>query len=156
MTKELILTMLKQGVKNIDGTFAAVPDDKLNWKPLDNGRTALDLYGEAAQTCGMVERFAVTSGAELPSRELFQQFRLEREPWTRADAQSFMATKSAALFAAVENLSEEQLAVPIHSVMGGGMTLPMGGWIMMAYRTCLSRFAQINYIQTLYGDFDSH
>ena len=36
------------------------------------------------------------------------------------------------------------------------LTLPIAGWAMMANRSYVSRFAQINYIQTLYGDMDGH
>jgi hypothetical protein len=57
---------------------------------------------------------------------------------------------------AVNSLSVEELDAPVTMPFGGGMTLPLAGWIMMAYRTYMSRFAQINYIQTLYGDFEPH
>jgi hypothetical protein len=56
----------------------------------------------------------------------------------------------------VQKLSDEKLDEPLTLPMGGGMTLPVGAWLMMAYRSFISRTAQINYIQTLYGDFDRH
>jgi hypothetical protein len=40
--------------------------------------------------------------------------------------------------------------------MHGEVAMPLSAWIMLAYRTFVSRFAQINYIQTLYGDFGFH
>jgi hypothetical protein len=156
MNKDLIRTLLQQGHDGLLKTFNAVPDDKLTWKPLDNGRHALDLFGEAAQTCAMVAEVARSRGETKPSYETFKRMAGERVDWDKATALSQLETNSTALFAAVEELSEEELAAPVTMPIGGGMTQPLGNWVMMAYRTLVSRFAQINYIQTLYGDFDMH
>lgn len=152
----MILGLITNGKDGLVSTFNAVPDDKLNWKPLDQGRTALDLFSEAAQTTKMIAEMAQSRGETKPSRELFGQMKTEREGWTKQNALDAMQTNFAALEAAIQSLSDEELAQPITLAMGGGMTLPLAGWILMAYRTYISRFAQINYIQTLYGDFDSH
>jgi hypothetical protein len=58
--------------------------------------------------------------------------------------------------AAWEGISEEDLKTPITMPFGPGMTAPLGVWAMIPHRACVSRFAQINYIQTLYGDFAGH
>ena len=156
MTKELILSLTQQAKNSLQNTFNATPDDKINWKPLDNGRCALDLFGEVAQTCGMVARLVASKGEEKPTRELLGQMKAERADWTRADASSALETHFAALLEAIGGLSDEDLAQNVTLQMGGGMTATLGAWAMMAYRSMLSRFAQINYIQTLYGDFDGH
>jgi hypothetical protein len=156
MTKDLILTFLHQGHNGLLKTFNAVPDDKLTWKPLDNGRTALDLFSEAAQTCAMVAEVARSRGETKPSYETFKQMAGERADWDKATALSRFEANFAALIAAVEELTQEELAAPVTMPIGGGMMQPLAGWIMMAYRTLISRFAQINYIQTLYGDFEMH
>ena len=156
MTKDLILNLLQNGEQGLTRTFNAVPDDKLNWAPLDQGRTALDAFGDAAQTCKLAAQIAQSKGNFKPSREMFTQLAAERANWNKADALDAMNAASTALHAALENLSEEELAVPVPMPIGGGMTMPLGAWIMMAYRSFLSRFAQINYIQTLYGDHESH
>lgn len=156
MTKEMIISLLQTGEQGLTRTFDAVPDDKLNWAPLDKGRTALDAYGEAAQTCNMAAQIAQTKGHYKPSRETFMQLAGERAAWSKTDAMAAMKANSAALHAALENLSDEDLSQPVTMPIGGGMTLPLGGWVMMAYRSFISRFAQINYIQTLYGDNESH
>ncbi len=156
MTKDLILNLLQTGEQSLIRTFNAVPDDKLNWTPMDKGRTALDAFGEAAQTCAMVSELVRTRGEMKPSPQMFAQMKAERAAWTKDDAIAAMNTNSAALFTALGTLSEEDLNMPVTMPMGGGMTMPLGAWIMMAYRTFISRFAQINYIQTLYGDTESH
>lgn len=157
MTKQLILSLTQQGIRILTNTFTHVPDDKLQWKPLDNGRTALDLYSEAAQACGMIARFVTSDLEEKPSREVFKRHREERAGWMRETALATMEANGAALVAAIESLSEEQLAAPVTLEFGSTATTnPLGEWIMIAYRACLARFAQINYIQTLYGDFEAH
>lgn len=155
MSKELIISLIESGRDQLLRTAAAVPDDKLNWKPLDNGRTVLDLLGDAAQTPQMMTRMLTEPGF-APSRELFGQMAQERASWTRDESVEHLKANTDAAIAAIGNLSEEELAKPLTLQMGGGMTMPIGGWIMMIYRTFVSRMAQINYIQTLYGDFESH
>ena len=156
MTKDLILNLLQTGEQSLIRTFNAVPDDKLNWKPLDQGRTALDAFSEAAQTCSMMTQLVESKGETKPSREMFAKMSAERASWTKDDALAAMNTGAAALYTAIGVLSEDELAMPITMPMGGGMTMPMSAWIMMAYRGFISRMAQINYIQTLYGDMESH
>lgn len=155
MSKELIIGSIESGREQVLRTAQAVPDDKLNWKPLDNGRTVLDLLGDAAQTPQIVTRMLTEPGF-TPSREVFGQMAQERANWTRDEAVEHLKSNTDQAIAAIRSLSEEKLAEPLHLPMGGGLTLPLGGWIMMIYRTFVSRMAQINYIQTLYGDFESH
>ncbi|HEX8834629.1 MAG TPA: DinB family protein [Abditibacteriaceae bacterium] len=156
MTQDLIIALLESGRDGLTRTAQAVPEDKLTWKPLDNGRTVLDVLGEAAQTSKMVTQMVLSNGEEMPSREAFQQMRAERADWDREKCLQELQTNSNALIEAIGTKTEEQLAKPIYSPMGGGMTQPLAFWSMMAYRTFMSRTAQINYIQTLYGDFESH
>ena len=156
MTQDLILSLMQSGQQSLIRTFNAVPDDKLNWSPLDQGRTALDAFGDAAQTCQMITQLIESKGEMKPSPRMFAQMRAERADWTKDDALAAMNTNSAALYTAIGTLSEDDLAQPVTMPMGGGMTMPLGAWVMMAYRSFVSRMAQINYIQTLYGDTESH
>ena len=156
MSKELIIALIHQGHDGLVRTFNAVPDDKLNWKPLDNGRTALDLFGETAQICQMVTSVIRDEDHSHISYEMFAKFSQERAGWSKEEALAHLETKSAALYAALETLTEEQLAAPVTLALRGGTTLPLANWIMMSYRTFISRFAQINYIQRLYGDHEMH
>ena len=156
MTKELISMLCQQGKDGLERTFAAVPDDKVSWKPAEGANSALDLFSEAAQTFAMVAGLVESKGEAKPNREMFAQFRAERANWTRQDALTHIETNYSRFKAALEPLTDEQLATPITMPMGGGITAPMALWIMMAYRSSISRFAQINYIQTLYGDLESH
>lgn len=156
MSKQLLLTLVGQSKHELVNTFRAVPDDKLNWKPFDSGRAALDLFCEAANTFKLAGDFVASKGEEKPLVEKFKQLRAESANWTKQKALDAMEANYAAFKAAFEALDAELLETPVTMPFGGGMTLPFGVWAMIPHRTCTSRFAQINYIQTLYGDMESH
>jgi hypothetical protein len=136
----------------------AVPDDKVTWQPAEGAKSALDAFGDAAQTFAVTAKLLESKGTEIPpmNREFFMQLKAERSGWTRTEALTHFEMGWSHFKGALESLSEEQLAKPVTLPIRGGMTAPLAVWSIQAYRTCISRFAQINYIQTLYGDTDSH
>ena len=155
MSKQLIITLIENGLQDLERTTQAVPEDKWNWKPLDNGRSVLDLLGEAAQTPLLVVRLLEAPETFNPY-EIFPQLMQERQGWTREETLERLRINTQVALDAIRALPEAALEKPLHLPMGGGTTLPLGAWVLMAYRTFVSRFAQINYIQTLYGDFEFH
>ena len=156
MNSQFLIATIRNAHDGLVRTVQAVPDDKMNWKPLDNGRPVLDLLGDVAQVTGMIAELARTRGEVKPSYEKFAALITERADWTREVAMTALEENAQKLYAAIGELSEAELAQDVTMEIGGGMTMPLAAWIMMANRTFISRFAQINYIQTLYGDFDSH
>jgi hypothetical protein len=81
----------------------------------------------------------------------------ERAGWTREQCMDKLRDNTAAAIEAIQAVPDAQLEEPVAVPMGDGeMSLLLGAWVLMVYRTFISRFAQINYIQTLYGDFDFH
>lgn len=159
MSKELIAVMCQMGKDGLERTFAAVPDDKLTWKPSPESRHALDLFGEVAQLIGFVAELLEARGQTTLqfSPALFPQWREERAQWTRAEAQTRFETNYSRFKGALELMSEEQLLVHPPMAMRNGQKAPLSVWVMMlVYRASVARFAQINYIQTQYGDTDVH
>lgn len=156
MNKKTLTLLLQSGHDELAKTARAVPDDKLNWRPLDKGRAALDLLGEVAQTTTFAAEVARSRGESQMTRELFAAWRAERADWTREQALEKLEAGTRELLAAIEELSEDELDQDVTMTMHGSITKPLAAWIMQAYRTFISRFAQINYIQTLYGDSDFH
>lgn len=156
MSKELIITMIQGAMMQLQSTALAVPEDKLNWKPLDNGRTVLDLLGDAAQTPIMVVEL-LKSPDNFNPYELFPKLTAEREGWTREQCLEKLQSNTAAAIEAIRATPDADLEKSITLPFGTrSVTLPLGAWMMIANRTFVSRFAQINYIQTLYGDFEGH
>lgn len=87
---------------------------------------------------------------------MFGSMRQQRADWNKADALDWMQTNHDALIKQIEGLTEEQLNQPVTLTLRGETTRTLASWAMIIYRAYVSRFAQINYIQTLYGDFDIH
>ena len=156
MSKQLIITLIEAGLDDLERTARAVPDDKLNWKPLDNGRSIFDLLREAAQM-PVLSLHLLQSPDNFNPFEMFPQLMQDAQSWTRDEC---LAKLRANTYAAIEAIRttpddklEEMLTLPM---MGSDQPLSLGAWVMLLYRTFVSRFAQINYIQTLYGDFEFH
>ena len=156
MNKKTLTILLQSGSNELAKTALAVPEDKLRWKPLDNGRDILDLLSEGAQTATFAADFTRSLGEMKMTPELFQNWKPERAGWTREIALEKLQSATRDLLASVEELSEEDLAKDITMTMHEAITMPLAAWTMLAYRTFVSRMAQINYIQTLYGDFAFH
>jgi hypothetical protein len=154
VSKDVIITITEMGRMELERAAKAVPEDRLNWKPLDNGRTVLDALGDAAQSPAMCTAILHDSLPYGP--ELFQRLAQERAAWTREDALQHLESNTQQLLEEIKQLPAQKLDEPLTLPMGGGMTLPVGAWLLIAYRSFMARAAQINYIQTLYGDFDRH
>ncbi len=90
------------------------------------------------------------------TREIFGLWKEERADWTREIALGKIDEATNELLAEIGKLTEDELAQDVTMTMHSEVTMPLAAWIMLAYRTFVSRFAQINYIQTLYGDFGFH
>lgn len=156
MNKQTMTILLRDAQQELARTAAAVPDDKLQWQPLDKGRVVLDLLGETAQTAAYAAKLARSRGEEKMTREIFGRWKEERADWTREIAMEKLQSATDELLSEIENLSEDELAQDVTMTMHSQVTMPLAAWLMLAYRTFVSRFAQINYIQTLYGDFGFH
>jgi hypothetical protein len=154
MSKSIIIPFLESGRAELERAALAVPEDKLAWKPLGNGRTVLDLLGAAAQNPTMAT--GLLRGNLEYGPDLFARLAQERESWGRGHSLELLGHNLRELIGEIEKLSDEKLAEPLTLPMLGGGTMPLGTWLLMTYRSLMARTAQINYIQTLYGDFERH
>lgn len=154
--KRIMATMIQNAKNGLSSTASAVPDDKLDWRPLDNGRTVRDVLGEAAQMAGVAIEVARTRGERKIAYEEFAKMKEERAAWSREHSLQLLEENTAKLLAEIESLSNEELEQDVTMPIRGGLTMPLANWILQAHRVMVSRTAQINYIQTLYGDFEFH
>lgn len=159
MNKQMIIDTLAGGKTQFLGTFSAVPDDKLDWKPLDLGRSALELARDAAETPAVTVKVLQLSPDQPapPMDELAAQVEPSAS-WSRAEVIEHIETHHAALVQVIESLSDEELSRPLSIPMNPhfSLSMPLARWALLPYRSYISRFGQINYIQTLYGDTESH
>ncbi len=156
-----IIRLTDETVEGLFRTVRAMPADKLEWKPLDAGRSALDQLQECAQsagwTTGMVQARAMPPMDAAQMGALMETMGAERKAWTTIDAcEAVCREKLAEFYAVVRDFPDEDLDLEIILPFGGGMKKTMADLMVIPYWNMTYHCGQINFIQTLYGDKDSH
>jgi hypothetical protein len=136
----------------------AVPEDKLTWKPLDQGRSVLDQLQELAQApqyaTGML---GGGSGASEPGPSDWEKLVAERQSWTTIeDCEREAKVRLDALFEVIKSFPDEKLTETVWLPYDGGRDFTMQE--IMEYPRWNANYhgGQISYIQTLYGDKEMH
>jgi hypothetical protein len=135
--------------------LANTPDDKLNWSPSATSRTPIELVAHAALSstgiCGMLAGkpfpYSSIEDIDVHSREAEKGFS------TREQALGLLEKTSGEYLTWLDTLTPEQV--------GGTVTLPFGEVPMAAAITFAAdhirgHAAQIDYLQTIYGDRSWH
>lgn len=151
--QELIATNNSANTKSLFRAARKVPAEKLEWRPLDNGRSVLDICQECALSATWpVTLFASDKPFQL-TPEIMEQFK------TAKAALKTLDECEAAAEANVAKLNELVLSFPDEK-MGESIPMPMfpGGQMPVTEALQLYNWnvsyhtGQVNYIQTLYGD----
>lgn len=135
----------------------AVPEDKLDWKPLDAGRSVLDQCRELAMCPTWCED--LISGKPEPewNEETFAAIKKEQEQWTTVDAcEAECNRRLESLFAAFRALPDERLKETKWLPYGGGRDFTMPEMMDYPRWNFTYHVGQIGYIQTLLGDREMH
>jgi len=133
----------------------AVPEDKLNWKPMDNGRTVLDQLQECAQSATFFAGLFNPESEQDLSPEATEARKRERQSWTTIDqCEAACNANSAPLYEAIRQIPDERLEETIE--LPWGETATIADALAFQYWNLVYHHGQINYLQTLYGDFEMH
>jgi hypothetical protein len=131
------------------------PDDKLNWSPSATARTPVELVAHAASSVPLIQ--GTICGAPWPYTSLTEAdaaFRAADKPFkTREQAIEHLEETSSKFIAWLDSLTPEQVESTVHSVIG---TFPMSVAITLPADHMRGHTAQIEYIQTIWGDYDWH
>jgi|SRR5947209_38449 len=128
----------------------ATQADRLDWKPLDCGRTVLDQLAE----CAMANlKWANILRARTYTRLPAEEAESFAELTTREQVNGKLRETTAALVAAILAVSDDQLGAEIETPWG---PYDLADCCLHAYWNMVYHEGQINYIQTLYGDFEEH
>jgi hypothetical protein len=146
---------LNRAKDRIAHVLAKTPDDKINWSPSPTARTPLQIVGHAAASnlwirdmmAGKPFPFASLAEADAAGRTGEKQFT------TREQVSGLLEQTTADYFAWLDTLTPEQI--------GGMVTLPFGAMPMAVAITIPAdhirgHAAQLDYVQTCYGDHDWH
>ena len=150
--------MTKSAAESLFRAARAMPPDKLTWKVLDQGRSALDLLRECAQSPqwfgSMLKHQAPTPEFTKTDMAASQK---QREQWKSAtDCEKACKDSSESLYAVIKSFPDKDLAKEIKLPWGENFIASMADIAMFQYWNLVYHLGQINFIQTLYGDKEMH
>ncbi len=156
--QDQVVQMTQRAVETLFRTARAMPADKLTWKPLDNGRTALDQLQECAQVPTFFKAILEQKKApEGVDEKYFEEARKRRQQWKTLDeCEQKCLEHSKQLFEAIGKLSDKDLQLKIKLPFGKKEERSLADLAMAHYTNTSYHTGQINYIQTLYGDHQPH
>jgi hypothetical protein len=136
--------------------LSTTPDDKINWSPSSTARTPLQLVAHGAMgTTGIQNMLAGKRFPYAGLAELDTALRTaEKEYTTRAQVLGLLEQTSAEYLAWLDTVTPEQFAATLQ--LPFGPSVPMAVGITFPAYHLTGHIAQLDYIQTIYGDHDWH
>jgi hypothetical protein len=148
--KEFIIAETVQSFDNLMVTARKVPAEKLDWKPLDSGRSTLDLAQECA-LCPLWVPGLLTARAFDPS--MFEGFEEAKAKMpTLDDCEAAGRANLETMKEAINSLPDAEMDARIDLPWGKG-NYSLREVMTFASWNCTYHMGQVSYIQTLYGDF---
>jgi hypothetical protein len=135
--------------------LATTPDDRINWSPAPGARTPVQQVAHGAMAVtgihGMLigKPFPYADTAEM-DRDLRAR---EKEITTREQALGLLERNCADYLAWLDTLTPEQVAAIVQLPFG---PFPMAAAMTFPADHLRNHAAQIDYIQTIYGDYVWH
>jgi hypothetical protein len=133
--------------------FSFVPDDKLTWTPTPTAKSALRI---AAHTALYAARFArMIQDGKLPGSDNLTERKAQQNAeevaiTSRAEVESIFRKGTEEVIAALDSLTPEVIGATLES--GFGWSMPMTDLMQMPSLHANSHTAQIDYLQTCWGD----
>ncbi|WP_025229341.1 DinB family protein [Fimbriimonas ginsengisoli] len=139
------------------GLLKDTPDDKLNWSPSPTARSPLAIVAHAGIAVhNITEMLQGRPFGASTSAIADKGFRKEEQEFTSRDEVVALFEKNAAAYVAwIDTLTEEGLNDPITFPFGLGTGTVLHG-LTAAARHTEAHIAQLEYVQTIYGDQDWH
>lgn len=130
-----------------------VPADKLNWKPLDEGRSVLDLCREMAACPQWADM--ILKGQPMPSfseEELVEMDKAQAHLTTAELCEAECMKNLETFFETVRTFPDDRLNEKYTLPFDGGQTITMAENMEYPLWNLTYHQGQIAYVQTLYGD----
>ena len=147
--KESIINQIKYTSANYLKDLGFIPDDKLSASPMGSARPPLEFTAECAGFNFYAARAINGEEQEAPTQEVRDAYFAAID--TREKANEALSSSAEALITAVQGAdmsSEVSVA--------WGEPMPVARLATMCSYHMMYHDGQLNYIQTLYGDSESH
>lgn len=134
-----------------------MPADKLEWKPSETNRSAMELLQECAQSLGWPQFMLKENAFAGDPAEAFEKARLERAAWTTIDACEKAAMDNwAETKRFIAEYPEGDLDREIELPFAPDLKLTVAEILASPYWNLTYHLGQLNYVQLMYGDRDMH
>jgi len=135
--------------------YASTPDDKINWSPTPTSRTPTEVAAHGAMSISGMQGWLAGQPFPFESMAALDEFcRKEEKNFTKREAViGLLDEKSNKFLTFLDSLSQEKLNSMFETQMG---TFPMMSAITFPADHIRGHAAQIDYIQTIYGDREMH
>ena len=161
MTAQQLLVKMTQDA--VDGLFRyahALPADRLTWKPMDTGRTAIDMLQECAQAPVWFHTILTDRAMPPMSRAELVASRRERQEWTTVgECERVCRFNTARLCELILSYPEADFDIIVTLPFApGGSGIQESLWKVASrhLQNTIYHTGQIAYIQVLLGDKDPH
>ncbi len=155
--QEYMVRVTKQAADEAFKYAAAVPADKLDWKPLDGGRSVLDICQEMALCPSWAKD--LIGGKEEPewNEEVAAKVEAEKKQFATVEAcKAECYRRLEELFEMYREMPDERLAETKWLPYDGGRDFAMEEMMDYPRWNFNYHLGQIAYVQTLYGDKAMH
>jgi len=154
--QDQIIRSTRFALEDLFRTAKAVPLDKIEWTPLEEGRSVLDQLQECAQA-PVWYKSILEARAWLFDEEKWEQALKERKEWNTIEKCEEVAKENTEkLFETIQNFPDEDLDIMVHFPFHGGILRSIADIMGFHHWNLVYHTGQINYIQTLYGDKEMH
>ncbi len=154
IVQQLAIEQAREAAAAVASNLRVMPPDRQTWKPMDAGRSALELV----QECAVLNRFFAAAIRDGKAPEWsWDAYKGETARLDTPDkALKALEDATDELVAAIESVAEADLDQVVSLPFAEGFTVPMRDLLFFATKNMTYHHGQIAYIQTLYGDYEMH
>lgn len=154
IVQQMAIEQARKAAAAVASNLRAMPPDRQTWKPMDAGRSALEMV----QECAVLNRFFAAAIRDGKAPEWsWDAYKAETARLDTPDkAQKALEEATDELATAIEGVAETSLDQIVSLPFGEGFAVPMRDLLFFASWNMTYHQGQMAYIQTLYGDREMH
>ena len=155
--QDYVIELTDRACKDLVVNARALPADKLEWQPMDQARSALDILQECSQSPSWFTGILQAKACPDFNPEMMQEAMTARKQWTTIDAcERTMQQNLEQLYAVIRDYPDADLDVKITLPFGENMVRSMADMMMGQFWNTDYHIGQVCYIQTMLGDKEMH
>ncbi len=153
--KDFLIRLTREQLEALFRNARALPEDRLDWRPMDQGRSALDQVRECAAIPRLLTRVLRERAFNVGSEEM-EALRAEWATWSLDEAERIGREETETFLEVLASMSEEELQKRIPVPFFGGVERTLAEIASTHVWNLIYHIGQIAYIQTLLGDREMH